>query len=65
MDLEKGINVLQFGTDMYTLLDLKWITNKDLLCSTRNSAQCYAAAWMGGEFGGKWIHIWVSQAAQW
>ena len=30
---------------------LKRITNKDLLNSTGNSAQCYVAAWMGGEFG--------------
>ena len=37
--------------DMYTLLSLKWITNKDLLDRTGNSAQCYKAAWMGGEFG--------------
>ena len=37
---------------MYTLLYLKWITNKDLLYGTWNSAQCYVAAWMGGEFGG-------------
>ena len=29
--------------DMYTLLYLKWITNKDLLCSTGNSVQCYMA----------------------
>ena len=20
---------------------------------------CYAAAWMGGEFGGEWIHVYV------
>ena len=59
MDLEKGINVLQFGMDMYTLLYLKWITNKDLLYSARNSTQCYVAAWMGGEFGGEWIHVYV------
>ena len=26
--------VREFGMDMYTLLYLKWITNKDLLCST-------------------------------
>ena len=45
--------------DMYTLLYLKWITNKDLLYSTGNSAQCYVAAWMGREFGGEWIHIHV------
>ena len=45
--------------DMYTLLYLKWITNKDLLYSTWNSAQCYEAAWIGGEFGGGWIHVYV------
>ena len=45
--------VREFGIDMYTLLYLKWITNKDLLYSTGNSAQCYVAAWMGGEFGGE------------
>ena len=38
--------------DIYTLLYLKWITNKVLLYSTGNSAKCYVAAWMGGEFGG-------------
>ena len=42
-----------FGIDMYTLPYLKWITNKDLLYITGNSAQCYVAAWMGGEFGGE------------
>ena len=31
----------EFGTDMYTLLYLKWITNKDLLYNTGNSAQYY------------------------
>jgi len=45
--------------DRYTLLYLKCITNKDLLYSTWNSAQCYATAWMGGEFGGEWIHVYV------
>ena len=20
-------------------------------------SQCYAATWMGGEFGGEWIHV--------
>ena len=28
-----------FGIDMYTLLYLKWITNKDLLYTTGNSAE--------------------------
>ena len=41
----------EFGVDMYTLLYLKWITNEDLVHSTGNSAQCYIATWMGGEFG--------------
>ena len=47
------------GEGMYTLLYLQWITNKDLLQSTGNSAQYYVAAWMGGEFGGEWIHAYV------
>ena len=51
--------VREFGVDMYTLLFLKWITNKDLLYSTGNSVQCYVAAWMGGEFEGKCIHLYV------
>ena len=45
--------VREFGMDMYRLLYLKWITNKDLLYSTGNSAQHYVAAWMGGEFAGE------------
>ena len=49
----------EFGMDMYTLLYLKQITNKDLLYSTGNSAQCYVAAWMGGELGGEWMHVFV------
>ena len=50
---------------MYTLLYLKWITNKGPLYSTGNSAQRYVAAWMGGEFGGEWIHgyLWLSAFA--
>ena len=55
---EEG-TVREFGTDMYTLLYLKWITNKVLLYSTWNSTQCYVAAWMGGGFGGEWIHVYV------
>ena len=36
--------------DMYTLLYLKRITNKDPPYSTWNSLQCYVPARMGGEF---------------
>ena len=49
--------VREFGMDMYTLLYLKRIINKVLLWSTRNSAQGYVAAWVGGEFGGEWMHV--------
>ena len=51
--------VKDFGKVMYTLLYLKWITNKNLLYSMRNSAQCYVPARMGRGFGGDWIHIYV------
>ena len=43
--------VKEFGMDMYTLLYVKWKTNKALLRSTGNSAQCYVVAWMGGVVG--------------
>ena len=34
-------------------------------CIAGNSAQCYKATWMGGEFGGEWIHVcvWLSPFA--
>ena len=50
---EEG-TVSEFG-----MLHLKWIANKNLLDSTWNSAQCYVAAWMGGEIGGEWIHVYM------
>ena len=54
--------VREFGMYMYTLLYLKCITSKVILYSTWNSAQCYVAARMGGEFGGEWAHAyaWLS-----
>ena len=42
---------------MYTLLYLKWITNKVLLYGTRNSAQYDEAAWIGEELWKEWIHF--------
>ena len=47
------------GMYRYILLYLKWLTNKGLLYSTKNPAQCYVAAWMGGEFEGEWEHVCV------
>ena len=49
----------EFGMDLYILLYLKSVTNKDLLSSTWNTAQCYVTAWMGEEFGGEWVHVYV------
>ena len=53
----------EFGKVMYILLYSKWITNKDLLYSTWNSAQCYVPAWMGGGVGGRMdtcMYVWLS-----
>ena len=62
--MEEG-TVREFGINMYTLLYLKWITNKDLLYSSENSAQCLVAACMGGEFWEEWIRVcvWLSPFA--
>ena len=48
--MEEGI-VREFGIMVYIkkkVLDLKWISSKVLLYSTGISAQCYKAAWIGG-----------------
>ena len=47
--------------DMHTLLYLKMDNEqRPTVYSTRNSAQCYVAAWLGGrEFRGEWIHVCV------
>ena len=51
--------VREFGMDMYTLLYSKWITNKNRLYSTWNSAQGCVAARKEEEFRGKWVHVYV------
>ena len=56
--MEEGI-FRELGMDMYTLLHLKWITNKDLLHSTGNSGQRHVAPWMGGDFGEEQIYIYI------
>ena len=35
------------------------MNNQQEPTNTWNSAQCSEAAWMGEEFGGEWIHIYV------
>ena len=63
MEIQAGEGLESYFNDygICLLLYLKWITNKDLLYSTGNSAHntelCYVAIWMGREFqGGEWIH---------
>ena len=53
-----------FEINMYTLPYLEWITNRNLLYSTRNSAQWYVAALVGEELGREWIHVygWLSHS---
>ena len=44
------------------------LTNKVLLNSTRSSAYCYVAAWMGGEMGGNgymYMHGWILLLCTW
>ena len=55
---EEGLG-WEFGIDIFTLLYLKQITNKDLLNSTGNSAQFYVKTYIGKEFEEEEIHIYV------
>ena len=54
-----GVIVRESGMDMDTLLYLTWRISKDLLDSTGNSAQCHVAAWLGVQFRGEWIHVYI------
>ena len=38
---------------------LKWIMNKDLLCSTGNSTQYSVITYMGKESEKEWIYVYV------
>ena len=51
--------VRESGMDMDTLLCLTWRTSKDLLDSTGDSAPCHVAAWMGGDFVGERMPVWL------
>ena len=59
------VRSIYFGIYRYTLIYLKWITNKDLLHSTRNSAQCCVATWIGGKLRGECspAYVWLSCSA--
>ena len=49
----------EIGIDIYTLLYIKYITNKDLLYSTGNSTQYSVMAYMGKESKTEWIYAYV------
>ena len=52
--------VREYGMDKYALTAIfKMDKNTVLQYSMGNSAQGYVAAWMGGEFGGEWTHVYV------
>ena len=53
-----GINQ-EFGINIYTLLYIKQITNKDLLYSTGNSTQYSVMAYMGKESKKECIYVYV------
>ena len=42
-----GRDKLGTGVNIYTLLNIKWINNKDLLYSSRNSTQYFIIIYMG------------------
>ena len=53
-----GIN-WEIGIDIYTLLYIKQITNKDLLYSTRNSTQYSVMTYIGIGSKKEWIYVYV------
>ena len=53
-----GIN-WEIGTDTYTLLYIKQITNKDLLYMTGNSTQYSVMAYMGEKFKKEWLYMYA------
>ena len=54
----RGIN-WEIGIDIYTLLYIKQITNKDLLYSTGNSTKYSVMTYMGKETKKEWIYVYV------
>ena len=53
-----GIN-WEIGIDIYTLLYIKQITNKNLLYSTGNSTQYSVMTYRGNESKKEWIHVYI------
>ena len=49
-----GVN-WEIGTDICTLLYIRWMTNRNLLCGTGNSTQCCVVTYMGKESKKEWL----------
>ena len=41
------------------------LTDTKHYTQAQGTAQCYVAAWIGGEFGGEWIHIYIDGLSWW
>ena len=50
----RGRDSLEVSNGCVHTAYLKWINS---YCMSQNSAQCYVAAWRGGEFGREWIRV--------
>ena len=51
VDVEKGKTFDNLFLQLYSM--------RDATIASRNSAQCYETPWMGGEFGGEWLHVYA------
>ena len=49
----------EVGIDIYTLLDIKQITYKDLPCRTGNSTEYSVMAYMGKKIKKEWIYVYI------
>ena len=49
----------EFGINIYTLMYIKQIINKDLLYTTGNSTQYSVITYMGKESEKEWIYVYV------
>ena len=56
--VKEGVN-WEIGIDIYTLLYIKQITNKDLMYSTGNSTQYSAMAYMGKQSRKEQMYVYV------
>ena len=59
-----GIN-WETGTDIYTLIYIAHITNKNLLNNTENSSQNSIMTSLGIEHKKEWIHVCITDSLCW